>query len=220
MNSFIYPFFKILIDYVLYYTNIVEYVKIFARLLCNFISCSSQTEIEVNNYKRKCSTIAIDIFILSKWFLLIYLWVNNINSEISKYLIFYLIYSNLFTYFYYHSWGSKFTQRNDAEALKRNFINYLLAIAYYLACYAYLYQVHYVEMLKVNEELFDISTLDYINAIYLSVSTAFTLTYSGIQPLTQEIRIVFLTQLINTFLFFTIIITNSVPTVYKQGEKQ
>jgi len=193
----------------------------FARFMCALITCSNQTDIEVINYKRKCSTLAIDIFILSKWVLLIYLWVNNINNEISKYLIFYLIYSNLFTYFYYHSWGSRYDQRNDVEALKRNFINYLLAITYYLACYAYLYQVHYVDMLKINTDLFDVNTMDYINAIYLSVSTAFTLTYSGIQPLTQEIRIVFLTQLINTFLFFTIIITNSVPSIYKQeGENK
>jgi hypothetical protein len=53
--------------------------------------------------------------------------------------------------------------------------------------------------------------VDSTNAIYLSIANAFTLTYGGFSPLTQEIRVVFMSQLINTFLFFTIIISNSIP---------
>jgi len=37
------------------------------------------------------------------------------------------------------------------------------------------------------------------------------LTYGGFSPLTQEARVIFMTELMNTFLFFTIIVSNSVP---------
>lgn len=214
MNSFIFKIFKIIIDYVLYYSNIVEYIKMFTRFTYNKLGCKNISNEEL----RRVSLFAIDIFILFKWALLIYFWSNHINTDISKYIIYYLIYSNLFTYFYYHSWGSKYSQNSNPEAMKKNFINYLLAIAYYLACYAYLYQIHFINMIKIESDYFDVQVLDYINAIYLSISTAFTLTYSGIQPLTQEIRIIFLSELINSFLFFTIIISNSVPITFKQGE--
>jgi len=53
--------------------------------------------------------------------------------------------------------------------------------------------------------------VDTTNSIFLSIANAFTLTYGGFSPLTQEIRVVFLSELINTFLFFTVIITNSIP---------
>ena len=55
------------------------------------------------------------------------------------------------------------------------------------------------------------SLVDSTNAIFLSVANTFTLTYGGFKPLTQDIRNVFMSELINTFLFFTVIITNSIP---------
>jgi hypothetical protein len=215
LNGFIYPLFNSFINF-LYYTNLVVLFK-FISIFYAKISLKKDEEISDDMIK-SYSTIAIDIYQIFKWGMLIFFWLSENNSLTSRLIIYYLIYSNLFVYFYYHTWGSKYTQRNDKEALKKNFLNYLMAIVFYLLCYAYLYKFHYNGMILINKELLDVSVLDSINAIYLSISTAFTLTFGGFQPLTQEVRIVFLSELINTFLFFTIIVSNSIPSNFSQKE--
>lgn len=201
MNGFLFPFFNALIN-VLYYTNLVELFK-FSGKICARLSSeqpvSKERIIQFNN-------IAIDIFQVFKWGILIFFWMASCDTITAKLIIAYLIYSNLFVYFYYHVWGGKYNQRIDRETLNRKFLNYLLAIAFYLCCYAYLYQFHYSQIIKWPE-----NEIDFLNAIYLSVANAFTLTYPGFEPLTQQARTLFMTELINTFLFFTIIMANSVP---------
>ncbi|MBU3015661.1 hypothetical protein KO488_12900 [Poseidonibacter lekithochrous] len=214
MNGFIYPSFNFLIS-ILYFTNLVEFFKFIAKKIAIFNS--NGEELTSIDKIRKYSIFAIDIYQVFKWSILIIFWIKEYNNPLSKYFIFYLLYSNLFVYFYYHTWGSKYKQRVDDIAIKKNFINYMLAIAFYLFCYAYLYKCHYSEMILINDTYFDILLLDNLTSIYLSVSTAFTLTYSGIQPLTQEIRILFLSEVINTFIFLTIIITNSIPKTLDKG---
>jgi len=215
LNGFIYPLFNSLINF-LYYTNLVELFKFIGKFYAKLSSKDNQVSTDTI---RAYSTIAIDIYQLFKWGILIFLWLSENNSLTAKLIIYYLIYSNLFVYFYYHTWGSKYKQRNDREALKKNFLNYLMAIGFYLFSYAYLYKFHYNNMIMIDRNLLDITVMDSINAIYLSISTAFTLTFSGFQPLTQEIRVVFLSELINTFLFFTIIVSNSIPSNFTQKEE-
>jgi hypothetical protein len=195
---------------------LVELFKFIGRFYAK-LSLKKDEKVSVDII-RSYSTIAIDIYQIFKWGLLVFFWLSENNSLTSKLIIYYLIYSNLFVYFYYHTWGSKYKQRNDREALKKNFLNYLMAIAFYLFSYAYLYKFHYNGMILIDSKLLNISVLDSINAIYLSISTAFTLTFGGFQPLTQEVRVVFLSELINTFLFFTIIVSNSIPSNFTQKE--
>lgn len=202
----------------LYYTNLVEFFKFIAKC-CAYFTAKSGEDVSIQTL-RSYSIFAVDIYQLFKWGILLCFWIGGYTNSISKIVIYYLIYSNLFVYFYYHTWGSKFAQRRDKEALRKNFINYLMAIAFYLCSYAYLYQFHYANMILIDAQYLDIKYLDYVNAIYLSVSTAFTLTYNGFQPLTQEIRNVFLTELINTFLFFTIIISNSIPSNFTEDKNE
>lgn len=201
MNGFIFPFFNALIN-VLYYTNLVELFKFFGKICARLSSEQPISKERIIQF----SNIAIDIFQLFKWGILIFFWMASYDTITAKLIIAYLIYSNLFVYFYYHVWGSKYNQRSDRETLNRKFLNYLLAIAFYLCCYAYLYQFHYSQIIKWPE-----NEIDFLNAIYLSVANAFTLTYPGFEPLTQQARTLFMTELINTFLFFTIIMANSVP---------
>ena len=201
INGFICPSFNKIIQ-LLYYTNVVELFKFSARYIMNLKLKGKATQ----NDLIFASNMGIDTYQIFKWGILMLLWVFGANGILSKYLIIYLIYSNLFVYFYYHVWGSKFKQRYDRDTLNRKFLNYLLAIVYYLFAYAYLYQYHYADQIQWPENL-----IDFKNAIYFSVANAFTLTYGDFQPLTQSIRTVLLTELLNTFLFFTIIISNSIP---------
>jgi hypothetical protein len=203
-NGFIYPFFDSLIR-LLYYCNLVEFFKLLARLCVVVLHKRSSGELSTQALIRSCN-IAIDTYQIFKFSVLFLLWTCEVSSVFSKLLVYYLLFSNLFTYFYYHVWGSKYDQRVDRDTLNRKFLNSLLAIAYYLLCYAYLYQIHYNQMIVWPDNLIDMT-----NSIFLSVANAFTLIYGGFSPLTQEVRVVFMSELINTFLFLTIIITNSIP---------
>ncbi len=203
-NGFIYPFFDSLVR-LLYYCNLVEFFKFLAKLCTGVLHKRNGGEPTAQEIIRSCN-IAIDIYQLFKFGVLYLLWACEASGSISKIIICYLLFSNLFTYFYYHVWGSKYGQRVDRDTLNRKFLNSLLAISYYLLCYAYLYEVHYSQMIVWPDGLIDTT-----NAVFLSVANAFTLTYGGFSPLTQEIRVVFMSELINTFLFFTVIITNSIP---------
>lgn len=203
INGFIYPTFTQLVKF-LKFLNLVEYIKnLVAFTLIKYQPYDDDAE---NTKARK--NIGIDIFQVAKWVFIICLTTIGAKHWIFKYLVIYLISSNLFTYFYYHAWGSNFTQGNDIDTQRRRFINFLLSIAFYILCYAYLYQFHYAH--HVNWPDLQIDT---VNSIYLSVANAFTLTYGGFSPLTQTARVLFMTELINTFFFFTIIVTNSIPSI-------
>ena len=211
-NGFIYPLFDSLVRF-LCYCNLVEFFKFSAKLYTGVINKRKEKNLTTEEIVRACN-IAIDVYQIFKWGVLLALWVCKKDSTFAKNLVYYLLFSNLFTYFYYHIWGSRYNQRVDKDTLNRKFLNSLLAISYYIFCYAYLYQIHYSGMISwpfLVVESVNIPVIDFINAIYLSVANAFTLTYGGFSPLTQKIRVVFMSELINTFLFFTVIITNSIP---------
>lgn len=208
-NGFIYPLFNSLV-YFLYYCNLVEFFKFLATLCTCVLHKRSGKEFSETEIMHSCNN-AIDIYQVFKFGVLFFLWSCEVNSLCSKIIIYYLLFSNLFTYFYYHVWGSKFEQRVDRDKLNRKFLNSLIAITYYLLCYAYLFEIHYSKMIGWPE-----SVIDTTNAIFLSVANAFTLTYGDFSPLTQNIRVVFMSELINTFLFFSIIITNSIPNHSKK----
>ena len=101
MNGFLYPLFDFIIVRFFYYTNIVELFKFIAKLIARCIYQDQITDEILITY----ANIGIDIYQIFKWSILIIFWMLNYNTEISKIIIFYLIYSNLFVYFYYHVWG-------------------------------------------------------------------------------------------------------------------
>ena len=148
-NGFIYPFFDSVIKG-LYYLNLVEFFKYLARVYAKRKRESISKEILIRN-----SNIAIDIYQIFKWGVLIFFWVNGYDGVISLMIICYLLGGNLFTYFYYHVWGSKYFQGVNRATLNRRFLNSIIAIAYYLFCYAYLYQFHYYEGISWPDGLVD-----------------------------------------------------------------
>ncbi|MFQ2131567.1 hypothetical protein [Aeromonas hydrophila] len=210
-NGFIYPLADKVVLF-LKHVNLVELFKFVAKFYCEMKFKNESKEAKTVQIITHCN-IAIDIFQVFKWGLLLFFWGCSYTGKSSEIIIWYFIASNLFTYFYYHVWGSSHAQYQTRESMNRRFVNTMLAIAYYIASYAYLYELHYSAQLKWAD-----GTVDSINAIYLSIANSFTLAYEGFAPLTQEIRVVLISQTINTFLFFTIIIGNSIPNHFK-GDK-
>lgn len=202
-KGFIYPTLSFLIELINKF-SLVEYLKNLIPWTYNKISKKPVDQKKTKSLKN----IAIDSFIVLKWLLLGFFILTDNSSVVAKGIVYYLIFFNCFTYFYYHAWGSNFRMDEDRVSQRRRFLNFLLSIAFYIICYAYLYYSQFFASISWPSD-----SSNMIDAIYLSVANAFTLTYGDFSPLNQGIRMVFLTELVNTFFFFTIIVTNSIPTI-------
>lgn len=189
---------------ILYWLNVVEYAKLLSVHVRSKFLSRDLNPIE----KRYAAGLGIDLYQVFKFFIIAYFIMCQFRSTWTEYVAYYLISSNAFTYFYYHAWGSHHSQGNELFDQRRRLLNFLLAIVFYILCYAYLYQMHFAGDIKWPND-----QIDSINAIYLSVANSFTLTYGGFSPESQIARVLFMTQLINTFFFFTIMVSNSIPTI-------
>lgn len=210
-NGFIYPFLDGTVN-LLKHCNLVELFKFVAKYYAHLSSkngAPAKPEELIS-----ASNIAIDTYQLFKFLMLWLLWSASSNGFFSEVAAYYLIFTNIFTYFYYHTWGSKFQQRQDRDAQNRRFANLIIAIIFYLLCYAYLYQGPYRDLINWpgNQVNFD-------SSIYLSVATAFTLSSEGFSAKLPTIKLVFMGQHLLAFLFFAIILAGSIPN-HTQKEQE
>ncbi len=157
---------------------------------------------------RTAKSVGIDVHQAIKWLTLILLLSWGVTSSWAFYLVAYLIAGNLFTYFYYHTWGSGFRRAPDVEARRRRFEAFILSVAFYLFAYAYLYQFHLADSIGWPSD-----GVSFANALYGSVTTAFTLTYGDFTPLSSAARTVVITELLNTFVFLSVILTDAIPRI-------
>lgn len=218
-DGFIYPLVNNVIK-ILKYLNLVEYFKKVATSIClyNYRETGSPTSNEIKKY---CN-FAIDFYQIFKWATLFWLWfyideyveieLHTISLKIdTSYFAWYLIVTNLFTYFYYHVWGSPHLQLLTRVTMNRRFMNTILAIAYYITAYAYLYEVHFAAYFSWPNNI-----VSHINALYLSVSNALTFSHDGFDAINNRGRFILISQAVNTFIFLTIIISNSIPNHFKE----
>lgn len=202
-NGFVYPIAKRLVV-VLKALNAVEYVKDFSA----WLYCKAKGHDLSDNELIAAKNLGIDLFLVSKWALVIWFIAFGVTGGVAEVVVFYLIATNLFSYFYYHVWGSAYRARADLDSQRRRFVNFILSIGFYIVCYSYLYQFQFASHIQWPDHV-----VDWVNALYLSVANAFTLTYGGFQPLSQTARVLFMTELVNTFFFFTIIVANALPAL-------
>ncbi len=122
----------ILIDWLLEklkYINLVELFKFIVKKMYNKDTLLA-------------SRAGVDIFIFSKWATIIILWAFHVNSSLVNILIWYLICTNIYTYFYYHTWTKELEKGFfDHAKIKRRFLNLMLAISFNIACFAYLFAI-------------------------------------------------------------------------------
>lgn len=203
-NGFIFVFFNRLFQ-VLYYCNLVEGFKWLARLVVALDRKSKRKSV-TDKIRRASSNIAIDIYQIFKFAVIILFWSFAADGILSMLFTFYLIAANLFTYFYYQVWGSEYKQKSDRETDNRRFLNTLIAIFFYIFAFAYLFAFHFETIITWPS-----GAKSNFDAVYLSLANAFTLPIEGFKPNTQGARLLFVSEVLNTFLFFIIILTNAIP---------
>ena len=206
--GFIQPVISTLIQ-ALCYLNSAEWVK---QLTYRF-ACWMKGRRLKDEELRSVMGVGIDLHQILKWGIVLAFLVYGVKAEWAFWLTAYLLAGNLFTYFYYHTWGSGYSRKGGLEARRRRFVAFLLSVGFYLIAYAYLYQFHLPADIKWPSD-----GVNFSNALYGSVTTAFTLTHGDFTPLSTAARTLILTQLLNTFIFLTIIITDAVPRIEENNE--
>jgi hypothetical protein len=189
------------------FINLVEYFKKAAQL---FYLLRSPDRKDDNAYLRKAANIGIDVFILLKWILVGVFWVINLQHVLVTIVVWYLLVSNIFTYFYYHTWNLAPNTPETTERSQRRFLNVLLSMGYSVFCYAYFYDVIYTSHFLWGEHSSPIDML------YFSTANALTVTYGDVSLLDTTARVLCASQLAITFIF-VLIIASSIPVNNSKG---
>jgi hypothetical protein len=198
-NGILYIIFKFFLDNLRHFT-IVEWFKVIGHKLNPKPNDASS--------KLAYSRTAVDIFILLKWsFILIITKMGATNSLLTIF-IWYLLTTNIYSYFYYHIWTDEALNTEDFEKdrIRRRFINLILAVGYSDLCFAYLYKLPY----KSNFEWVN-NVTNFTKAVWYSISNSLAANYEGVKPMTDLGNNISMIQLIITFIFITIILGKSIP---------
>lgn len=203
-NGFIYEVIDRIIES-LNYLNLVELFKFLAKRLTRQNVKKEELISNVN--------ISIDIFIVLKWLVVLFIWLNNITGGFWTLLTFYLIWSNLHTYFYYHLWKKE--KNSGLEKMRRRFVSLVLAISFSNVAFAYLYSKIFSENFawKTESALVDLSSLLY------SFSQSLFIGSENVYPVTFLGEFLTVLQLIISFIFVVVILSASLPVQAEVKDK-
>lgn len=152
---------------------------------------------------------AVDIFIVLKWTLISLLWFYNVKNEFINIIVWYLIFTNVYTYFYYHTWTKNIAKPEfDLDRIKRRFLNLILSIAFNVVSFAYLFAQPFSNNFQWKSGF---STLQ--DSMFFSLANSFTTNYNSVQAITEIGHKLTLIETIISFVFLTIILSNSIPQI-------
>lgn len=198
-NGIIFTIFKFFIEK-LNYLSLVEFFKyVFKKVFSNPSNIQSVVT---------ASRIGVDVFIIFKWTFVIVAMNQEWNSKLVSYFIWYLIYSNLYTYFYYHVWSKEAMNTEDFEIdrIRRRFVTLMLSIGFSNLCFAYLYRFVYLNDFDWSDKI-PLNT----KSLWFSFANSLTANYEYVKPINESGVEITLTQLIVSFIFLTIILGKSIP---------
>ncbi len=182
--------------------NIVEYFKAIARKLFSGVKSHA------------ASLWAIDIFVILKWSFLLLVSILGGTSNFLVVCVCYLIFSNSFTYLHHHVLRVHDPEKekpvNYDTQVKRRFIMLWQAILFNICCFAYFYGLPYA-----SEYSWGTRHPTALSFIYLSVANSLTIDYLDVKAISPLGANVLLWEVVTSFFFFTIILSNSIPSTLK-----
>jgi hypothetical protein len=211
-NGFIYPIANSVI-LLLYYLNIVELFKWIAVQLMKLYYSKSIDVIKVNRKIRKARNISVDLFIFLKFLYVLMAWYFKGDSYLLTAVAIYLLWINSFTYFYYHLWeeGNIRGEYATVHRTRRRFINLLQSLLFMLIVYCYLYSIPFNEHFASEEKL---STLQYV---LFTTSISFPFEFKVISAISELGQGLVMSQVLLSFLFITILLSQSIPKANKKN---
>lgn len=206
-NGIIYPIVEVIIKYFVF-LNIVELIKKITEVITKaFLKGKPERVIKLKVRRNK--GIIVDVFIIFKFYFLLYILYANIGNIWVQAIVWYLLISNLFTYFYYHLWceDALFERYQTLHRVRRRFINLFVSIAFMILCYVYFYAiltpVHFTLVKEQDNKIF-VSTLN-------SIAKSFAIDFEGMSSKTNMGFIIEITQVLNSFIFIAILLAKSLP---------
>jgi hypothetical protein len=150
---------------------------------------------------------AVDLFIILKWTFVMLLWYFNVKNQVINIAIFYLIFTNIYTYFYYHVWTKDLENPfYDSERIKRRFLKLMLSIAFNVVAFAYLIAQPFSNNFKWKNGYSELN-----DALFFSISNSLTTSYQNVSIITELGHSLSLIETVTSFIFLTIILANSIP---------
>ncbi|MBA4375693.1 MAG: hypothetical protein C0401_05915 [Anaerolinea sp.] len=198
-NGFIFPIVNMILDFVLF-LNLIEIFKGIARRIGRN---TGDKKLELS-YVR----FTVDLFIILKWIIIAIFWIFHWKCTIITIFVWYLLVTNLFTYFYHHAWIDTLFKDyyGDIPRLKRRLSSLLQAISFSVFGFAFLYGNPYSSQFSWSNE-----NVSFWNSIFYSVSNSLTVDYEPVKALTQIGSQISIIQLAMMFVFFSIILGTSIP---------
>lgn len=197
--GFIYELFRVLIEG-FRYLNLVELFKLVGQKL--------NPALNDKNSKTTNTRLAVDIFIIIKWVLILIISITSTSNLFLSVLVWYLIVTNVYTYFYYHVWDSSAINQSeiDEHSLRRRFINLLLAISFSNFSFGYLYCNYYSKEFSWGEK-----GISFSHSIWYSITNSISGNYSVVSPISDLGYSISMIQLVISFVFITIVVSRSIP---------
>jgi hypothetical protein len=202
-NGFLYNIVKFLLDNFRHLT-IVEWLKIVGLK----IWCKNTKD---KQKRVNCRSNIVDGFNVFKWLLMILLFTSHLTNCFLTITVWYLLITNLYSYFYHHIWSDDAIKIDiiSADRARRRFFLLMLSFSFSEFCFAYLYRFAYINEFNWTDK----PTL--MKSIWFSISNSFAANYDSVKPLSELGSSVSMIQLIVTFIFVTIIISKSIPEIKK-----
>jgi hypothetical protein len=184
-------------DWLIESLNYINLVEILKRFISSFFKGN----------KISVSRATVDFYIFSKWVIISMLWFFEVKNEWVNYFVWYLIATNLLSYFYHHTW-TKSLQENtfDLDRLKRRYLNLLLAIGFNILCFAYLFAVPFASNFTWEKGYPNLP-----DALFFSTANLLITDYKLVNEPSYIGSQLALIEMITTFIFLTIILSNSIP---------
>lgn len=200
--GFIYPIIDAIIT-ILQKLNIVEWVKWLVGKT-NKSGCDSE---EIVQKKR----IAVDLFIVSKWIFLFWAWYTRTGNGFITFVVWYLILTNLLTYFYEHVWKDDPSniKKEDNDRTRRKFLFFMLSFAFSNISFAYLYSVALVGEMNWPELDHGASRM---KSLWFSMSNSVAANYEVVSTHSNTADSTAMIQLMITFIFVSVILGESIPS--------
>lgn len=181
--------------------NLVEWFKILFYQVCRLL--------HKNICKRASYNWAIDLFIVLKFtFVILALFLPD--NPIYLRIVLYLLFMNVFTYFYHHVWRKP--NDNCSHWQARRFVSLSFAIVFNSLCYCYLYwnglseHIRWVSTTPLN--LYSVIQYSIANTFLLSSSLS-AVNIFGLYLQTSQQAI--------SFIFLAIILSQSIPKPTKEA---
>lgn len=175
--------------------NCLNLAELFKKIAFKYWKNDIETEQEVKS-------IAIDLYIVLKWMFLITVLITSNSNILVIVFIVYLLLMNVHTYFYYHIWNDKLIR--DFAHSKRRFVTLILALSYNILTYVYFYKVAFNKHFEYKFS-YDVQLTSFVH----SLSTTLTGSSDFVSPKDDVGLTIQITQVIFSFIFLSIIFSNT-----------